>query len=202
MTFMVKMLNHSIILVSLLLFLLVPPALCGSERPAMRVTTGVVQIHGWQNDLVQRQRNLSRWHWNPIYSYKQGLVGSGRNKGEPTKSHYSHQNKAVTASKDSHYLKPEHVPFSAKAEAEIAARTSLSGQSSAQAISGQIKPKAQLPGSNLAAGGMEPRRNPASYGGLDIYPTLAHAAVHGRLKSVRKHGLRATPASLAKGNGH
>ncbi|PWT97518.1 MAG: hypothetical protein C5B53_07950 [Candidatus Melainabacteria bacterium] len=134
----------SVFLPILLILCLTAPAAFGEDRPAVRVTTGVVEIDGWQNGLVKRNPNLSRWHWNPLYVYKQGIVG-GRQKGvpvpgnQPTSKYQSNK-----PAEDSHYIKPMHVPFNPKALAEVEARGAVSGALSEkrtnEAVSGKIQP--------------------------------------------------------------
>ena len=96
-------------------------------RPIVRVTTGVQAVQGWEQGLVRGNPNLARWHWDPIYSYKQGLArvgpeplsirnGTGKQSGKAGPSAYQY---AVPAQQDS---RPQHIPFSDQAVKEVQAR--------------------------------------------------------------------------------
>jgi len=114
----------------------VRPAIAGNDtksqgRPTVRVTTGIQQVQGWEQGLVRANPNLARWHWDPIYSYKQGYARIGPepiklmnlqtgNKvvGNPSGSVYKYN---VPTPQDN---RPTHIPFSSKALAEVQARYS------------------------------------------------------------------------------
>lgn len=91
-----------------------------AERKAVvRVTTGSVQINGWQHHLVQNNPNLGHWHWNPIYANVQGLKTVRANNGPDRFHHRSgpaqlHPNVTVTQivpRSQSVYQRPNHIPF-------------------------------------------------------------------------------------------
>ena len=124
----------------LILCLCVPPAFC-ADKPAVRVTTGVMEINGWQSGLVKRNPNLSRWHWNPLYVYQQGIVGGSHKKVLPPNSKPTSQYQSTKPAEDGHYIKPIHVPFNPKALAAVeAARGTLLEKRTNEAVSGKIQP--------------------------------------------------------------
>ena len=110
------------------------PAIAGNDtknKPIVRVTTGIQQVQGWEQGLVRGNPNLARWHWDPIYSYKQGYArlspepaklmnGQPGNKigGKPGAPAYKYN---VPAQQDD---RPNHIPFSSKALSEVQARYS------------------------------------------------------------------------------
>lgn len=119
-----------------LFVLTIGPALAGnqSEHPSapvpVRVTTGVEEVKGWEQGLVKGNPNLGHWHWDPIYSYKQGYgvlrqkplkpgngPFAGGQPGKPTKSTFNYPI-------DHHDVKPIHLPYSPQAMAEIQGRLS------------------------------------------------------------------------------
>ncbi|HEY9734594.1 MAG TPA: hypothetical protein V6C89_21970 [Drouetiella sp.] len=91
-----------------------------AERKAVvRVTTGSVQVNGWQHNLVQNNPNLGHWHWNPIYANVQGLK-TVRANSLPDRFHHRsgpaqlHPNVTVThivPRNQSIYQRPNHIPF-------------------------------------------------------------------------------------------
>lgn len=93
----------------------------------IRVTTGISEVHGWEQGLIQKNPNLARWHWDTIYSYKQGYgpltphpmkgEGGGTTKQIPAKSNLTRY-----PSQPEHYDKPTHVPYSPDALAKVKAR--------------------------------------------------------------------------------
>ncbi len=100
-----------------------------SNNPTVRVTTGIQQVQGWEQGLVKANPNLARWHWDTIYSYKQGvgrlrpepikvINGPTGNKiaGNPGGAAYKYN---VPAAQDN---RPKHIPYSSKALAEVQAR--------------------------------------------------------------------------------
>jgi hypothetical protein len=110
------------------------PAVAGntaqvSDKRTVRVTTGIQQVSGWEQGLVRGNPNLARWHWDPIYSYKQGL---GRVGPEPLSVKDGQRgNKVSGNSAGSAYKynippqqdnRPVHIPFSSKALAEVQAK--------------------------------------------------------------------------------
>lgn len=99
------------------------------DQRTVRVTTGIQQVQGWEQGLVRANPNLARWHWDPIYSYKQGISklspepvklidGQRGNKvaGNPGGAAYKYH---APVSQDS---RPKHIPFSDKALEEVNAR--------------------------------------------------------------------------------
>lgn len=100
------------------------PIIClsaeAAERKAVvRVTTGSVQINGWQHSLVRNNPNLGHWHWNPIYANVQGLKQVRAN-NPPDRFHHRsgpaqlHPNVTVTQivpRPNSVYQRPNHIPF-------------------------------------------------------------------------------------------
>jgi len=101
----------------------------------VRVTTGVEAVQGWETGLVRANPNLARWHWDPIYSYRQGYARLPLQTGKPDTARTipskisvqtmpAQPNKPVfnypTAPRaDS---RPIHIPFSPQAIEEVNAR--------------------------------------------------------------------------------
>jgi hypothetical protein len=101
------------------------------DKHTIRVTTGIQQVQGWEQGLVRSNPNLARWHWDPIYSYRQGYAtvspeamktSNGRSlnrvSGSPGKPAYNY---IVPAPQDS---RPKHIPISPQAMEEVQARYS------------------------------------------------------------------------------
>ncbi len=97
-----------------------------AARPVpVRVTSGVEAVQGWEQGLVKGNPNLSHWHWDTIYSYKQstGILrqrplkpGSGPmsgTSGKPIKSTFNYPIERQ------HDIKPIHIPYSPEAMAEV-----------------------------------------------------------------------------------
>jgi hypothetical protein len=100
-------------------------------KRTVRVTTGIQQVSGWEQGLIKANPNLARWHWDPIYSYKQGYATitpesakstngiikrpPAGNPGRPA-YHYN-----IPAPQDN---RPQHIQFSDQALKEVQARYS------------------------------------------------------------------------------
>lgn len=76
------------------------PAMAQQHAFAVRETVGYVETRGWEQSLVQGDRNLSHWHWDPMYSAVQG-----KRVFAP-----SQPGAGGHAPPQSHYIRPEHVP--------------------------------------------------------------------------------------------
>lgn len=95
------------------------PAFCQKQRQTtklppgryMRVTTGSVEVKGWEHNLVERTPNLARWHWDPLYSTTQGYRSVPGGSGSPGSYYIKPIHAATVTSPKSHYTKPIHVPF-------------------------------------------------------------------------------------------
>ncbi len=104
----------------------------GVPTRTVRVTTGIEAVQGWEQGLVRGNPNLARWHWDPIYSYKQGyaklpvqtakpdtaIAPNQGYKHAPTKATYQYP---VENRPDD---RPGHLPFSPQAMEEVKARYS------------------------------------------------------------------------------
>jgi hypothetical protein len=78
---------------------------------SMRVTTGSVEVRGWERGLIERSPNLARWHWDPLYSTTQGYV-TAPTVAPPLGSRYPkpiHVN--TVRPPQSRSAKPTHIPF-------------------------------------------------------------------------------------------
>ena len=185
----------------LILCLSVLPAY-SSDRPTVRVTTGVVRIDGWQGDLVKRNRNLSRWHWNPLYVYKQGLVGGNNKQAAPSAAKTASSYPSHRPVESSHYVKPAHVPFSAKALAAVAGRDKPPAEPRAsETLAGKVQPNHSEKKTEALLVPAEKRvlREP-SYQTIDEATVRSEAAVHGQLKEAPApiEQLKASPKQLPK----
>lgn len=105
-----------------------------SQRRQVRVTTGVGEVQGWEQQLTEKNPNLARWHWDPIYYYKQGygtltprtLKGDSRPTGKQSSqlSRYTlprqiTQPYSINSARDS---RPLHIPFSPQAMEKVQGR--------------------------------------------------------------------------------
>jgi len=174
------------------------------RRPTVRVTTGMVQVNGWQNQLLKRNPSLSHWHWNPIYSYKQGLVGGGE-KGaaiqgkHPSRQYPTAREYPAAHREASHYIKPVHVPFNPEAKATTEEHDTVAGKLHNQAVSGMVKPGAAKtkPGVAMPAAQYNGAYtvHDQSFGTQSLQSTTA---VHGHLAEPVVHAaLHAQPKSLS-----
>lgn len=95
------------------------PVCAQNNQPerSIRVTTGSVQVSGWEQGIVQGNPNLSHFTWMPMSSNVQGirrLPGSGGpTTGQPLPPRqagpaYFHAPTPVSSG--SHYVKPIHIP--------------------------------------------------------------------------------------------
>jgi len=134
-----------LITVSGLLALTIAPAL--SDNPAqspkrqVRVTTGIGAVQGWEQGLVEKNPNLGRWHWDPIYYYKQGygpvtsrsLKGDSRLTGKQANPANPVNRSGPTSMSYQipvwHDAKPVHIPYSPQAMAELHGRLFVPGKS-------------------------------------------------------------------------
>lgn len=195
-----KILRYPPVLTILLLYCQLASPAESSERPAVRVTTGVTEVKGWENSLVRRNPSLSHWHWNPIYVYRQGM-----NSNRPSRPNFNHKNpnlaKSPGTTSNQHYIKPIHMPFSPEATEKNSgfkkvdsqlANASLTGSinkrrpESAQTLKGEIAP---LP--ILRAPSYEPL---ATESGTSNSRSVA--LVQGKLKTPSVHALKAVPKAL------
>jgi len=124
-----------------LLILTIVPAWSDSEQQVkqrqVRVTTGIGAVQGWEQGLVEKNPNLGRWHWDPIYYYKQGygpvtsrsLNNYGKPIGKPTGKQSNNPNSMSYQTPNWHDVKPEHIPYSPQAMAELKGRLYLPGKS-------------------------------------------------------------------------
>lgn len=97
------------------------------DKRAIRVTTGVEQIQGWEQSLVRTNPNLARWHWDPMYSYKQGYALIGPERQKISTQNYKNQHAKSTLVPQYRYPeaqdnRPKHIPFSSQALEEVSAR--------------------------------------------------------------------------------
>jgi hypothetical protein len=122
-----KKLSPSLILCLSVLFC---PAYCQSQAQnslvsklppgrGIRVTTGSVEVKGWEHGLVKRNPNLAHWHWDPLYSNTQAYLAAPQLHPRPG-SHYINPTKVNTPrSPQSRYVKPIHVPFNIPAKENV-----------------------------------------------------------------------------------
>lgn len=169
----------------------------GADRPTVRVTTGVVQINGWQGDLVKHNPNLSRWHWNPVYVYKQGLVGGGRKNTNAAGERSRASAPPPMLPEGSRYVKPVHVPFNPKALAEVEAKTQAKGllipNRSNEIVKGKLLPVVKESQTALAPPAQSAVKQ-AEYSTYDTTQIRSNASVHGELKE-KKVAAKASPVS-------
>ncbi len=128
-----------LITVNGLLILTIAPALSDNQQQVktrpIRVTTGIGAVQGWEQGLVEKNPNLGRWHWDPIYYYKQGSIPVTsrplRGEGNPTGKQASPANPINRSSSLSyqtprwHDVKPIHIPYSPQAMEELRGRLFL-----------------------------------------------------------------------------
>ena len=123
-----------LITISVMLCLTIAPARSDDRQLVksrqVRVTTGIGSVQGWEQGLVQKNPNLSRWHWDPIYYYKQGY-GPVTQKSSPMNGRTTGK-QSVNAPGNSdnspdiwHETKPVHIPYSPQAMAELRGRLSI-----------------------------------------------------------------------------
>ncbi len=127
-----------ILIISSLPVLAALPASAGSpekEQPTrtVRVTTGIESVQGWEHGLIQGNPNLARWHWDPIYSYKQGYIKLPVPTAKPdvARNAYSKDKQTVHYNKPAPAFqypvvqgpdsRPTHIPYSDKALEEVRA---------------------------------------------------------------------------------
>lgn len=176
-------------------FLLLLPFLelpvCASDRPTVRVITGVREINNWQGDLVKRNANLSHWHWNPVYVYQQGLLLTNKSQNLGVKPNYAAALKLPEKLSTRHYVKPIHVPFSPNATVRFSSSDSISSKLVNESLSGQLE-------QNLVAQpSIKKVVPPSTRDSLQYAPAYSYggkrsaASVHGQLKSKKICGLRA-----------
>jgi hypothetical protein len=170
----------------------------GADRPTVRVTTGVVQINGWQGDLVKHNPNLSRWHWNPVYVYKQGLVGGGRKNTSPAGQSIRSSAPPPMLPEGSRYVKPVHVPFNPKALAEVEAKAQAKGllmqNRSNETVQGKLQPGVKERETALAPPAQSTLKQ-AEYSTYDTTQIHSNASVHGELKEKKVEAAKVLPAS-------
>jgi hypothetical protein len=148
-----------------------------------------MEINGWQSGLVKRNPNLSRWHWNPLYVYQQGIVGGSHKKVLPPNSKPTSQYQSTKPAEDGHYIKPIHVPFNPKALAAVeAARGTLLEKRTNEAVSGKIQPPHPPRQENAKQPQTlpfeKPWFKPPAYSASDVDKSAARsvADVHGQVK--------------------
>jgi hypothetical protein len=94
---------------------LAPSVLADQNHPTVRVTTGSVQINGWEHNLLQGDPNLKNWHWNPIYANVQGTQVlspiKGPNKNQPNGGGNNVSFTPAAAPRKTPYIRPNHVQF-------------------------------------------------------------------------------------------
>jgi hypothetical protein len=166
-----------------------------------------VQVRGWQGDLIKHNPGLAHWHWDPIYSYKQGVEGGIKRKaqesGNPRSANQQSSNQPSNqpapprSYKVTHYVKPIHVPFNPKAQAEVMARTNHSLMLSQPAISDRVQLMKQPPKLQLQAPFTYEQMDATS----DFNSNAASAAVKGRLTTngAKPQGKRAYAGNLTNG---
>lgn len=122
-----------LITISVMLCLTIGPSWSDEHQVAnrqVRVTTGIGSVQGWEQGLVQKNPNLSRWHWDPIYYYKQGY-GPVTQKSSPMNGRTTgKQSVNAPGNLDNspdvwHETKPVHIPYSPQAMAELRGRLSI-----------------------------------------------------------------------------
>ena len=107
------------------------------EQPTrtVRATTGIEAVQGWEQGLVKGNPNLARWHWDPIYSYKQGYMKLPVQNSRPdVAKNGSTGNKQVLNNNNKPAFqypvgqgpdtRPKHIPFSPQALEEVRAKLS------------------------------------------------------------------------------
>jgi hypothetical protein len=121
-----------------LLILTIGPVLADDQAKArrrqVRVTTGIGSVQGWETGLVEKNPNLARWHWDPIYYYKQGygpVTSRGLNlklDGKPTGKQSINRSTQTGLSYQTpawHDVKPEHIPYPPQVMVELQGRLYL-----------------------------------------------------------------------------
>ncbi len=84
------------------------------QQRTVRVTTGSVQVSGWEKGIIQANPNLSHFTWMPMTQNLQGvrvIPGTSIPRGEivPKKTGQPYLHAPTQASGGSHYVKPIHV---------------------------------------------------------------------------------------------
>ncbi len=161
----------------------------------MRVTTGSVEIKGWEKDLIKRSPNLARWHWDPLYANTQGYLKAGRtpmpvHDSKPG-SHYVQSTHVPTIiSARSHYIKPIHaatnVPVQEHLQGEV--RNQNTHQSVSESTSARLTVRLNSDDKEVAGELLTKSDNQiATYG--KIYDTSPHSSerqsnsqVHGQIR--------------------
>jgi hypothetical protein len=100
------------------------------KRRQVRVTTGIGAVQGWEQGLVQQNPNLARWHWDPIYYYRQGY-GPVQSRPLRTDARTTPANVSRPTGRQinegrqpdqPHDSRPVHLPYSPQIMAELQGR--------------------------------------------------------------------------------
>jgi len=199
-----------LITANVLIVLTIAPALSDEEQQsrkrAVRVTTGIGAVQGWEQGLVGRNPNLARWHWDPIYYYKQGygpvtskkssiyLKPTGKPTGKQTSnSGMSYQSPATQDSR------PEHIPYSPQAMADLQGRLSVPKSlpdnpvADNESVLGKLMDKSTGGEVTATYGKLLPQRQSSLNTGLkyssqstSVYGQLLNTKVHNKNYSSRK----------------
>ncbi len=165
-----------------------------SARP-VRITTGSVEIKGWEHGLVEKSPNLARWHWDALYGNTQTYTMRSPNPGSIV-THYVKPTHVPTSTRPQyHYLKPIHVPFNLpdkqRETKDVLAQHTMDNDSPLRpSVSTAIKLKDHPQSIDKQVNGLlQPgaKETTATYAKIyDKEVTVAHssstASVHGQLK--------------------
>jgi hypothetical protein len=92
----------------------IQPTFAQQQQRTVRVTTGSVQVSGWEKGIIQANPNLSHFTWMPMSQNLQGvrvIPGTSIPRGElvPKKTGQPYLHAPTQTSSGSHYVKPIHI---------------------------------------------------------------------------------------------
>ncbi len=118
----------------------------------------MVQITGWQEDLVKRNPNLSRWHWHPVYIYKQGILNRNKSKAAPGRKAGTPKYELPVSADTTHYIKPIHLPNHVQSGLDKAVSADLLPKEATESLSGQLGSKGDSFKCDCSTNGFRSRR--------------------------------------------
>jgi hypothetical protein len=201
------------------LLLAMPAASAQNYQPerSVRVTTGSVQVSGWEQGIVQSNPNLSHFTWMPMSSNLQGIrkipAGSGPTGQAPlppkqTGPAYNHiptptaprelgtgyNHVPTSVSNGSHYLKPIHVQTEIAGQMHYTKPIHTSEAADERSyLSGQLRPPQGTEAQSFGKLGSRPQADEQLSGQLRTPPRVA---VYGQSAGASNQSTRTGTAGM------